>query len=67
MDYKLGVIELQVVVQDNLGSLVHTIKAVVTEQQDVQLQVSPLFLGLDVRESALKKYIIVLKCLILIY
>ena len=55
MDYKLGVIELQVVVQDNLGSLVHTIKAVVTEQQDVQLQVSPLFLGLDIRESALKK------------
>ena len=54
---ELGVIELQVVVQDNLGRLVHTVQAVVAEQQDVQIQISSLLLGLDIRQSTLNKFI----------
>ena len=51
---ELRVVELQIVVKNNLGGEVDTVQAVVTEQQDIQLQVSSLLLGFDIRQAALK-------------
>ena len=48
LDDVLGVVEFEIVIKDNLGGLLYSIEAVVTQQQNVQLQVSSLFLGLDV-------------------
>ena len=54
MNNELSVIELQVVVKNNLGGQVDTIQAIVTKQEDIQLKVSSLLLGFDIRQAALK-------------
>ena len=56
LDDVLRVVELEVVVQHDLGRLVHAVEAVVAQQQDVQLQVRALLLSLDVRQAALEIY-----------
>ena len=47
-------VELHVVVEDHLGSLLHTIEAVVTQQEDVQLEICSLLLSFNVGQSSLK-------------
>ena len=57
LDDILNVIKVEVIVKHNFGRLVHSIQTIVTYKEDIQLQISSLFLVLDVRKSSLQDLI----------
>ena len=54
LDNILDVVKVEIFVEHNFGGLVHSIQAIVTYEEDIQLQVSSLFLVLDVGQSSLQ-------------
>ena len=46
-------VEFKVVIKNNLGGSVDAIETIVTQEEDIQLLIGSLLLGLDIRDPTL--------------
>ena len=53
LDDELSVVEFKVVIKNNLGGSVDAIETIVTQEEDIQLLIGSLLLGLDIRDPTL--------------
>ena len=57
LDDILDMVKVQIFVKNYFRRLVHSIKTIVTYEEDIQFQIGALFLVLDVRQSSLQDFI----------